>query len=75
MPVAVWTFTHGEMAGSGTQTLASAQACFLPMKSGDDVVGVLGIAYEYKNLLIDQRRLLGAITSLAALGAIRWAKA
>jgi two-component system, OmpR family, sensor histidine kinase KdpD len=75
VPVAEWTFTHGEMAGSGTQTLAGAQACFLPLKSGDDVVGVIGITYEYKNLLMDQRRLLGAIASLAALGAIRWAKA
>lgn len=74
MTVAQWAYANGEMAGSGTQTLANVKVCFLPMKSGDDVVGVIGIACEYKSLVIDQRRLLGAIASLAALGAIRWAK-
>jgi hypothetical protein len=44
------------------------------MKSGDDVVGLLGIRYEFKNLLADQRRLLGAIANLSALGAVRWVK-
>jgi hypothetical protein len=44
------------------------------MKSGDDVVGLIGVRYEFKNLLADQRRLLGAIASLSALGALRWAK-
>jgi hypothetical protein len=42
------------------------------MKSGDDVVGLIGIASDFKSLLIHQRRLLGAIANLAALGAIRW---
>lgn len=74
LTVAEWTFVNGEMAGSGTQTLADTKAFFLPMKSGEDVVGVIGIASEFKNLLIDQRRLLASIASLAALGAIRWAR-
>jgi two-component system sensor histidine kinase KdpD len=75
MTVAEWAFMHGEMAGSGTQTLANAKVCFMPMKSRDDVVGVIGIEFEFKNLLIDQRRLLGAVGTLSALGAIRWVKA
>ncbi len=75
MAVAQWTFDHGETAGAGTQTLSNAKVCFIPMKSDDEVVGLLGIAYEYKNLAVDQRRLLGAITNLAALGSVRWVKA
>jgi two-component system sensor histidine kinase KdpD len=74
MTVAQWSMINGKMAGAGTETLANAKTCFLPMKSGDDVVGLIGIRYEFKNLLADQRRLLGAIASLSALGAIRWAK-
>lgn len=72
--VAEWTFANGQMAGSGTTTLANAKAFFLPLKTGDDTVGVIAIGYEFKNLLMDQRRLLAAIASLAALGATRWAK-
>jgi len=75
MTVAEWAFTHGEMAGAGTQTLANARACFIPMKSQDEVVGLIGIESEFKSLLIDQRRLLGAIATLSALGAVRWVKA
>jgi len=74
MAVAEWAFTHGESAGAGTPTLSNARACFIPMKTGNDVVGLIGIEYEFRNLLPEQRRLLGAIASLAALGAMRWAK-
>ncbi len=75
MAVAQWAFDHGETAGAGTQTLSNSGVCFIPMKSGDEVVGLLGIRYEYRNLLADQRRLLGSIASLAALGSLRWVKA
>ena len=73
MTVAQWSMINGRMAGAGTETLANAKTCFLPMKSGEEVVGLIGIRYEFKNLLADQRRLLGAIASLSALGALRWA--
>jgi hypothetical protein len=43
------------------------------MKSVEETVGVIGIQYEFKNLLLDQRRLLAAISSLSALAAARWA--
>ena len=74
LAVAEWVYAHGEMAGAGTQTLADVAVCFMPMKSGDDIVGVVGLKYKYKDLLADQRRLLGAVVNLAALGAIRWAR-
>ncbi len=74
LAVAEWAYSRGELAGAGTQTLADASTCFLPMKSGDEVVGLVGIKYVYKDLLADERRLLGAVTSLAALGTLRWVK-
>lgn len=75
MAVAQWAFDHGEIAGAGTQTLSNARAFFLPMKSGDDVLGLLGVRQEYRSLLADQRRLLGSIANLAALGSMRWVMA
>jgi two-component system sensor histidine kinase KdpD len=74
MAVAEWTFSHGETAGAGTQTLTNIKAFFTPMKSLDETIGVIGIRYEFKDLLFDQRRLLGVISNLSALSAARWVK-
>jgi two-component system sensor histidine kinase KdpD len=74
MAVAEWTYAHGEPAGGGTQTLTDIKVFFTPMKSLEETIGVIGIQYDFKNLLLDQRRLLGAITSLSALAAARWVK-
>jgi two-component system sensor histidine kinase KdpD len=74
MAVAEWTYTHGEPAGAGTQTLTNIKVFFLPMKSLDEAIGVIGVQYDFKNLLLDQRRLLGAISNLSALAAARWVK-
>ncbi len=72
MAVAEWAFAQGEMAGAGTQTLPDTIACFIPMKTADETVGVIGLQYEFKNLLLDQRRLLGVTSNLSALAAARW---
>jgi two-component system, OmpR family, sensor histidine kinase KdpD len=72
LTIAQWAYIHGEMAGAGTQTLADGRVCFIPMKTGDSVVGVIGVQYDFKNLLVDQRRLLNAVAGLSALGAMRW---
>ena len=74
MAVAEWTYSHGEPAGAGTQTLTDIKVFFTPMKSLDETMGVIGIQYEFKNLLYDQRRLLGVISNLSALSAARWVK-
>ncbi len=74
MAVAEWTYSHGEAAGAGTQTLPNVKSFFIPMKSLEDTIGVIGIQYDFKNLLLDQRRLLGAIANLSALAAARWVK-
>lgn len=74
MAVAEWTYTHGEPAGAGTQTLPSVKLFFTPMKSLEETIGVIGIQFDFKNLLFDQRRLLGVIANLSALAAARWVK-
>ncbi len=74
MAVAEWTYSHGEPAGAGTQTLTDVKVFFIPMKSLEEVIGVIGIQYEFKDLLFDQRRLLGIISNLSALAAARWVK-
>jgi len=74
MAVAEWTYAHGEPAGRGTQTLTDIKVFFTPMKSLEETIGVIGIQYDFRNLLLDQRRLLGAITNLSALAAARWVK-
>jgi len=74
MTVAEWTYTHGEPAGAGTQTLPSIKFFFIPMKTLEETIGVIGIQDDFKNLLLDQRRLLGVISNLSALAAARWVK-
>ena len=74
LAVAEWTYSHGEPAGAGTQTLTNIKVFFTPMKSLDETIGVIGIQHEFKDLLFDQRRLLGIISNLSALSAARWVK-
>ncbi|MGO8989737.1 MAG: DUF4118 domain-containing protein [bacterium] len=74
MAVAEWTYAHGEPAGAGTQTLPSVKLFFIPMKTLEETIGVIGIQFDFKNLLLDQRRLLGVISNLSALAAARWVK-
>jgi len=73
MAVAEWSFAHGELAGAGTDTLSNVKVFFMPMKVSEQTVGVIGVECEFKNLLLDQRRLLAAISSLSALATARWA--
>jgi len=75
MTVAEWTYANGEVAGAGTQTLSNINVFFMPMKALEETVGIIGIQYEFKGLLLDQRRLLGAISNVSALAVARWARA
>jgi two-component system sensor histidine kinase KdpD len=74
LAVAEWTYAHGEPAGAGTQTLPNIRVFFIPMKSLEETIGVIGIEHDFKNLLLDQRRLLGVVSNLSALAAARWVK-
>jgi two-component system sensor histidine kinase KdpD len=73
--VAEWTLLHGEPAGAGTETLASVGLFFIPMKTREQTLGVIGVRGDYGNLLPEQRHLIGAIANLASLSVARWVSA
>jgi two-component system sensor histidine kinase KdpD len=72
LAVAAWTMAHGEPAGSGTGTLSSIHHFFLPMRLQEEIIGVLGVEYDYRHLFPEQRRFLGAILNMTSLAAARW---
>jgi two-component system, OmpR family, sensor histidine kinase KdpD len=74
MAVANWSVMQGKIAGAGTETLPSISYSFFPIKSQEETIGIIGIQYDFKNLLPEQRQLLGAISNLTSLAATRWVK-
>jgi two-component system sensor histidine kinase KdpD len=68
--VADWVFQHGEPAGRNTNTLPAAQVRYLPLKTAQRVLGVLGVAgpaAAERPLTPRQRRLIEAFASQASL--------
>jgi two-component system sensor histidine kinase KdpD len=69
---ATWTLNNGEVSGAGTNTCPDTPFYFLPMKSLEEIIGVLGILYNSKDLFPEQRRLLGTISNLTTIIAASW---
>jgi len=69
---ATWTFENGEVSGAGTYTHADNPFYFIPMKSLDETIGVMGILYNSKNLFPEQRYLLGTISNLTTMLVEMW---
>lgn len=69
---ATWTLNNGEVAGAGTYTCLGTQFYFIPMKSMEEIIGVLGIIYNSKDLFPEQRRLLGTVSNLTTIVAAMW---
>lgn len=68
--VAAWVFQHGQVAGLGTDTLTATEARYLPLKTAQGVIGVVGIKPRVGGnefLSADQQRLLEALLSQLAL--------
>jgi two-component system sensor histidine kinase KdpD len=64
--VAEWTFEQGQSAGAGTNTSPSAQRLYIPLKTAQSTIGVLGLQLE-QALLPEQQRLVEAFAVQAAL--------
>ncbi|MFN8456618.1 MAG: sensor histidine kinase KdpD [Anaerolineae bacterium] len=71
--VATWAFRHGQPAGRGTDSLAAADARYLPLKTARGVVGVLALklARSGVNSTPEQRRMMEAFASQTALAVER----
>ena len=69
---ATWTLNNGEVSGAGTHTYADTPFYFIPMKSLEGIIGVLGILCNSKDLFPEQRRLLGTIANLTTIVAAGW---
>jgi two-component system, OmpR family, sensor histidine kinase KdpD len=67
--VADWVYRHGHSAGYGTDTVPAAAARYMPLKTSQRIVGVLGVQPPSSGprLAAEQRRLLDAFASQAAL--------
>jgi two-component system sensor histidine kinase KdpD len=68
--VPTWVFRQGQPAGLGTNTLSTAEARYLPLKTAQGVIGVVGIQPGENSrdfLSPDQQRLLEALLSQVAL--------
>lgn len=63
--VALWAYEHNEPAGRFTDTLAQSEALYLPLRTSDDVVGVLGI--QTAHLEPAERQMLETFASQIAL--------
>src|SRR5690606_29501859 len=64
--IALWAFEHGQSAGIGTNTSASAQRLYIPLKTAQNTIGVLGLQLA-QPLLPEQQRLVEAFVVQAAL--------
>ena len=72
MDAAAWTLGNGEVAGAGTYTLSDTPFYFIPLKSLENVIGVIGISYNSRDFFPEQRRLLGTIINLTTIVASIW---
>ncbi len=69
--VARWVFRNGRSAGRSTDTSPDSPYLFLPLRSSDIVLGVLGIGIADKPLGLEEKRLVDAWAGLAALAVER----
>ncbi|KJR49273.1 Osmosensitive K+ channel histidine kinase KdpD [Desulfosporosinus sp. I2] len=67
--VATWVYERGLKAGYGTETLGTAKALYLPLRTEQGTQGVLGIYIKERKAQFDPEgmRLLEAFTGLSAV--------
>jgi len=69
LAAAAWCWGHGQPAGRNADTLPGAKRLFLPMRTGEGLVGVAGLQRPSDRTLFtpDERRLLDALLDQTAL--------
>lgn len=66
---AEWAWNNGRPAGRASDTLPSADWLFVPLKSKDATIGLLGVAFENRprSLTLEQRKMLNALADQVAV--------
>ncbi|MBN2026599.1 MAG: sensor histidine kinase KdpD [Actinobacteria bacterium] len=66
---AYWAFEHGQTAGAKTESFTDAKATYYPLKTEDDVIGVIGFMVEQNPsaAYLKQEETFQAIAALASL--------
>lgn len=66
---ASWCWEHNAPAGRGADTLPGAKRLFIPLRTGQGKIGVIGVSRSQPNFLLTpaERRLLDALGDLAAI--------
>jgi len=69
LAAAMWTWEKGKAAGRNAETLPGTKRLFLPMRTGEGLVGVIGLqsADEKAMFTPEERRLLDALIDQSAL--------
>jgi two-component system, OmpR family, sensor histidine kinase KdpD len=69
LAAATWCWDHALPTGRGTDTLPGGRHLFLPLRTGQGKVGVIGVTRETPGFLLtpQERRLLDALGDLAAI--------
>ncbi|MFN8411103.1 MAG: sensor histidine kinase KdpD [Anaerolineales bacterium] len=69
LAVATWAFEHDEPAGRGTDTLPAAPLRCVPLKTANNIIGVLGLRPKDASTFLtpEQRQTLAAFTNQSAL--------
>lgn len=65
--VARWVFEHGRAAGKSTDTSSDASSLFIPLKTYEKTLGVLGIHLDEPYVAPEKNRLIEAWVGLAAI--------
>ncbi len=69
--VAVWAYQHGQVVGRSTETLPGGQYLYVPLITGNKVVGVFGIKLDRNNMTPEERQLINAWVGFAAIAVER----
>lgn len=74
--VATWVYKNGRHAGRGTNTLSSAKWYYFPLKTRENVLGVICLMQLAENKIFspEQKRLLEAFVGVIALSLTKASK-
>jgi two-component system sensor histidine kinase KdpD len=62
-----WCYLHGEKSGFGTDTFVDANYIYIPLKIGNDTLGVVGLGVKENDISLDNLRLAQLLVDLGTL--------